>query len=277
MITLGSDPELFLRDIRTGGVVSAVGLIGGTKQAPIPMEGMPEGYAMQEDNVMVEFNVPPTSTTARFARSITSALDHINHVVRTTREDLVLDTGSCARLFRHDQLDNPQARMFGCSPDFNAHEQGQPWPRIDPELLTVGEEGAWRFAGGHVHIGYESSAPEFVAAAFADVFIGLPSVGLDKQGLRRELYGKAGRYRPTSFGIEYRTLSNFWIWDPSLAKQVGERAYRLGAMLEGDMSTLQRLYAEVPWIDVQDAINSEDLEKAADLLTFLRNDLAMEV
>jgi hypothetical protein len=240
------------------------------------MEGYDEGYAMQEDNVMVEFNTPPVSSGIRFARAVRNGLSHINHVVRTTRLPIELDIGSCARLFDHGQLNNPQAQRFGCSPDFNAHQQGQPCPTVKPEAL-VDEDGAWRFAGGHVHVGYESAAPDFVCAAMGDVYLGLPSVSLDQQGIRRTLYGQAGRYRPTPYGIEYRTLSNFWIWDEGLSRQIGEHAMQLGHVLEGDAGELQRLYAEIPWPDVQSAINTEDEAKAADLIAYLRNDLKMEV
>lgn len=276
MITLGSDPELFLRDTRTGSVHSAVGLIGGTKSKPIPMDGLAEGFAMQEDNVMVEFNIPPATSGQRFARRIAEGLTHINHVVRTTGLPLELDIGACARMFQHGQLNNRQAQMFGCSPDFNAHQQGQAWPVIKAESL-LNDEGGWRFAGGHVHMGYDSEIPDFVVAAFADVFLALPSVSLDQQGERRALYGQAGRYRPTEWGIEYRTLSNFWIWDQSLSRAIGDKAYCLAALIEGSMEEVQRLYAEVPWPDVQDAINTENEEKACDLITYLRNDLGMEV
>lgn len=276
MATIGSDPELFLRDQRTGQVRAAVGLIGGTKDKPVPVKGH-EGYFLQEDNVMVEFNIPPATTGSRFARRILTGLEVVNHVVRTTGLPLELDIGACSRMFPPTELLTPQAQQFGCSPDFNAHEQGQPWPTIKPVQLEE-PDGAWRFAGGHVHIGYESEAPEWVAAAFADVFLGLPSVSLDEQGTRRALYGQAGRYRPTKWGIEYRTLSNFWIWDEHLSKQIGDLAFALGAFLElRTTAEIQRLYAEVPWPDVRDAINKEDELKAADLLAYLNTDLGMEV
>lgn len=276
MITLGTDPELFLRDTRTGGVYPAIGLMGGTKEEPIPMAEMADGFAVQEDNVMVEYNIPAATSGQRFARRVRDGLLWINRVVRTTRKELDLDIGSCSRLFTHEQLSHPQAQTFGCSPDFNAHAQGQPCPPIKAEAL-VEDEGAWRFAGGHVHLGYESKVPDFVVAAFADVYLGLPSVSLDQQGLRRTLYGQAGRYRPTPYGIEYRTLSNFWIWDEQLSRQIGDRAYALGALVEGDESEMQRLFAEIPWPDVIDAINTENEGKAADLIAYLRNDLNMEV
>lgn len=275
-ITLGADPELFLRDVRTGSVHSAVGLIGGTKAKPIPMEGLRDGFAMQEDNVMVEYNIPPATSGNRFARHISEGLRHINHVVRTTGLPLELDIGACSRMFSHDQLANRQAQLFGCSPDFNAHQQGQPWPTVKPEFLNE-DAGGWRFAGGHVHIGYDAKVPDFVVAAFADVYLGLPAVSLDQQGKRRDLYGQAGRYRPTEYGIEYRVLSNFWIWDQMLAQDVGNRAYALGCLIESGEEELQRLYAEIPWPDVQGAINREDEEQAADLIMYLRSDLGMEV
>lgn len=274
-ITLGSDPELFLRDSRTGAAVPVVGLIGGTKDEPIRMEGMAAGFAVQEDNVMLEFNIPPAVGGSRFARRIQQGLNHIDHLVRTRLPHHELDVGACTRLFSYEQLNTKQAMLFGCSPDFNAYEQGQPWPTVKPVVLED-EEGAWRFAGGHVHIGYESSVPDFVAASFADVYLGLPSAGLDQQGKRRTLYGQAGRYRPTDYGIEYRTLSNFWIWDVQLASQIGDRAWMLGQLLEGPPDKVQQLYAEIPWTDVRAAINEENEELAADLVCYCASDLGVE-
>lgn len=276
MLSIGTDPELFLRDTRTGAATPVCGLIGGTKDSPIPMEGMADGYAVQEDNVMLEFNIPATTSANRFARRVDDGLRYIRQLVRTSLPNHDLDTGACSRLFSFEDLSSRQAMVFGCSPDFNAHEQGQPWPTVKPVALED-QGGAWRFAGGHVHLGYESEVPEFVAAAFADVYLGLPSVSLDQQGLRRTLYGQAGRYRPTSYGIEYRTLSNFWIWDTMLAQDIGTRALRLGYMLEERQDELQRLYAEIPWSDVRDAINTENEEKAADLIVYCSRDLGMEV
>lgn len=272
MITLGADPELFLRDDRTGAATSVVGLIGGTKGTPLPMDGMGDGYGIQEDNVMAEFNIPVCTSPRRFSRSVEAGVSWIRQLVRTSLPHHSLDVGACARLFPHSELENKQAMVFGCSPDFNAHKQGEAWPVIKPESLSE-DYGAWRFAGGHVHIGYESAAPDFVAAAFADVFLGLPSVSLDKQGSRRALYGQAGRYRPTTYGVEYRSLSNFWIWDRRVADDIGSRAYSLGNLLEGDPEVLQKLYTEVPWIDVREAINEEDEGKAADLIAYLSTDL----
>ena len=273
-ITIGTDPELFLKDTRTGMVMPAVGLIGGTKGEPIPVPDLGKGFGLQEDNVMVEFNIPPAATSRHFARRVSNMLSHITQLVHTSQENMTLDVGACARLFSSEQLNTAQAMVFGCSVDYNAHEAGQAWPTVRPEMLED-EDGAWRFAGGHVHLGYTSAVPQFVAASFADVFLGLPSVGLDQQGLRRKLYGQAGRYRPTEWGIEYRTLSNFWIWDTYLCEQVGARAIALCSTLEFPEEAVQKWYAEIPWIDVRRAINDEDEQLAADLITYCTHDLGL--
>jgi hypothetical protein len=52
-----------------------------------------------------------------------------------------------------------------------------------------------------------------------DLFVGIPAV-LIEQGqtprLRRRMYGKAGSFRYTPYGLEYRVLSNFWMAAPQL-------------------------------------------------------------
>jgi len=54
-ITIGGDPEFFLKNKNTGEFIPAIGLIGGTKKEPIDIS--PEGktgYALQEDGVAGE-------------------------------------------------------------------------------------------------------------------------------------------------------------------------------------------------------------------------------
>lgn len=52
-----------------------------------------------------------------------------------------------------------------------------------------------------------------------DLYIGIPSVLLDdskQQVERRKVYGRAGEFRLTPYGIEYRVLSNFWAFNTIL-------------------------------------------------------------
>ena len=53
--TIGADPEFFL--MKNKKYVSAVGMIGGSKNEPLALDK--EGFAILEDNVSVEFNIAP--------------------------------------------------------------------------------------------------------------------------------------------------------------------------------------------------------------------------
>lgn len=275
MVTLGTDPEIFLRVAKTKELIPACGLIGGTKDKPLALG---DGYAVQEDNVMLEYNTPPTEDPYAFVDRVVEGMKRSMEKVNSLHPGLEFAPEN-ERLFGFDLLADEQAMQFGCSPDFNAHNMGAANMVVNPQELEA-EDGAWRFAGGHVHIGYNkpktANLPHFVAACFADVFLGLPTVGLDLQTMRRNLYGQPGRYRPTKYGIEYRTLSNFWVMDINLMEQVAHRAYYLGHFLESaDETRLQRLYRDVPWADVQAAISEENPDRAADVLAYVRHDLGV--
>lgn len=267
-VTIGSDPEVMIQDVTSGRIISAAGLIGGTKGKATPMEGLPEGFGYQEDNVMVEYNVPATSDIRAFTRNIACGLDYIARMIERINVNYTIDREPC-RVLMADQLTHPGAQTFGCSPDFNGHMSGDANPNISKDGLVT-PEGEWRFNGGHVHIGYDAQVPKHIAAQFADVFIGLKSIGKDVQKKRRELYGTAGRYRPTPYGIEYRTLSNYWIFNSSTTKRVAQNAHHLGTYLEqSDVETIKSHYSSIPWIDVERAINTEDRNMAQELLAYV--------
>lgn len=273
--TIGSDPEFFIKDRRTGVPTPICGLLGGTKGKPV-MKGV---YGVQEDNVMCEYNTPPVSDANMFAqhaiRGRTAVLDTLNaNQPNRFEPDL-----APSRLFGLALLETPQAKTFGCSPDFDAYQMGMPNMRIDPAILTT-DTGGWRFSGGHVHIGFREGQkfdiPPYVAAQFADVFLGLYAATFDLQGERRKHYGTAGRYRPTPYGIEYRTLSNVWTYEMHTAETVGYYALALGNFLARKEPEIKRLWSEIPWMDVKRAIESENRDLASNLTAYVQG-LGMEL
>lgn len=202
-ITRGADPELFLRDAHGKPVVS-IGLIGGTKKEP---RQLGNGFALQEDNVAVEFNIPACSNQPQFVSSLQYVLDHLREEVG--QKGLILDISATAE-FTEEQLNHPQAQELGCEPDYNAWTLDQnPRPIAPPTL---------RSSGGHLHIGWDDPQPfeQYRMIRAHDLFVGVPSLIYDHDDKRRQIYGKAGAYRPKPYGAEYRTLSNFWIGSQEL-------------------------------------------------------------
>lgn len=195
---IGADPELFLTNAN-GKLISAVGLIGGTKAEPRPIPNLPDGFCVQEDNVAVEFNIPPAASSKIFVNSIQSALKYIEDFVG--KLNLRMEIVPSA-VFAATELNTPAARRFGCEPDFNVWQlKDNPPPRARNKRL--------RSAGGHGHIAFTEDNIGLGRAC--DLFVGCPSIMFDPDTRRRLLYGKAGAIRHKNYGIEYRTLSNFWI------------------------------------------------------------------
>lgn len=202
--TLGADPELFLVD-HDGNYIASCGLIGGTKLEPRPLDIGP-GFAVQEDNVTVEYNIPPSPTKAAFKYNIMLAVTTLSNMVR---EKGLAFANTSAVVFPDDQLVSNAAREFGCDPDFNAWRNGKRNPR--PKAT----DGNLRSCGGHIHVGNKFSSPEELIEfiKYMDVCLSVPSTVMDKGELRKQLYGKAGAYRWKPYGVEYRSLSNYWTLD----------------------------------------------------------------
>lgn len=209
----GADPEMFLRDKTTGLLVTSIERIGGSKQNPRPI--ISEGFAVQEDNVAVEFNIPPAGNKQEFVDSLSLAISYIADEVSQQNLELVIDPTAT---FTFEDLLHPQAQELGCEPDFNAWTgQMNPRPVAPPTL---------RSSGGHLHIGYSNPDEETSSLIIKahDLFCGVASLTFDDDVLRRSIYGKAGACRYKKYGVEYRTLSNAWIRSKELMEYIYEQS-----------------------------------------------------
>lgn len=249
-LTIGADPEVFLS--HKGRFVSAIGKIGGTKKSPRLLER--SGFALQEDNVAVEFNIPPASDLAAFVESIDWSVKRITKEVADKGWEVTITP---AADFPPEELLDPRARHAGCDPDYNAWtKRMNPRPRV--------AEGTLRTGAGHVHVGI-SPKPRFSREAVIkslDLNLGVGSVILDPDTLRKSLYGKAGAFRPCSYGVEYRVLSNFWLTSKELMEWVFAQTHAAVSMLEerGE-SWFDEIGAEI-----QACINTSDKDMSRSLL-----------
>lgn len=255
--TLGSDPEVLLVD-KFGKLISSEKLIGGSKMVPRKTK---HGW-VQEDNVLVEFNTVPANSADEFVKNTLNMILDINEIIVPLDLSVRIESSG---LFDPDQLQTLQATVAGCEPDYDA------WALIDnapPQLDATN----LRTCGGHLHVGFdqaeedEMNRPYFVR--IMDLIAGVPSVIMDKDTQRRTLYGKAGAHRPKWVsegdaynGVEYRTLSNFWVKDAAHIKW----AYNVVARAVDNFSELKKIIDSEGDL-IQRAINTSNLDIAHGLI-----------
>lgn len=229
---LGADPEVFVYDTKKHEIVSIEGMIKtedgfGTKQLPLVVEG---GFSLQEDNVLAEFNIPPSKTKAKWVENLNFALDALNVVLP---DDVIYKIQSSAEI-NEEYLQTEQACTIGCEPDYNAWTQDENEREYESNL---------RAAGGHIHVGLNdvslimNEAYIINRVKAMDLFLGLPSVLMDSDEKRRQVYGNAGSFRFKEYGFEYRTLSNFWLTSNELMEWAWEQT-ELSLNYDGDIPEL---------------------------------------
>jgi hypothetical protein len=257
-VLIGSDPEAF---VQQGGVIHhCINILGGTKDAP---RFVRDG-AVQEDNVLFEFNTDPTDDPVVFCERVQAVLDQGRDILLFA--GLKLRERLSSHVYGAEMDFFPEkAFEFGCTPDYNAFT-GAVNPR--PEAT----EQRLRTAGGHVHIGYShlttvTESNQRAVINLCDYLLGLPSLLEDTDSRRRELYGKAGACRFKSYGVEYRTLSNYWIWDAGLTSAIHARAQEAFDKHE----RIELYQALIPQAEVQRVINNNDVAEARAMLEILRH------
>lgn len=204
-ILVGADPELFLRNPNSRDFVSAHGMIPGTKDKPHPV---PFG-AVQVDGTAVEFNIDPAESCDQFVHNIAAVRADLETMCSGYTVDAIPVAEYSDEYF---QSIPAEAKELGCNPDFNGWT-GEQNPAPDGEVT-------FRTGSGHVHIGWgEGFNPEdhshmHTCAALArhlDYRLGIYTLLWDRDNRRRDLYGKAGAFRPKPYGMEYRVPSNAWL------------------------------------------------------------------
>jgi hypothetical protein len=202
---IGADPELFIIEKATGKLVSAHGMLPGDKKNP---HRVPHG-AVQVDGMAAEFNIDPASNVNDFVRNIKSVMASLQEIIGDKYELVAIPTAH----FGAEMIDAQphEAKELGCDPDYNAWTgEENPTPDVDTPYRT---------GAGHVHIGW-TNGQDIAGAEHKQICEHLirnldlhttPFLRLEDDVLRRELYGKAGAYRPKSYGVEYRTPSNVWL------------------------------------------------------------------
>jgi len=261
-LTIGSDPEMLIRQKSTGRIVSAIPLVKATKLEPIDLG---DGYKFYCDNVAVESSIPPADSKEKFLEIIQTMINKMNSRLPEGYEVIPM----ASHVFDDDQLQDEGAKEIGCSPFWLSHT----WEDAEPPQLP----GNLRAVGFHIHIGRDDfekcELTDFLIDGYSkvdvinnmDLFVGIPSIIFDnsKQAQERKtIYNQAaGSHRPTAYGVEYRPLSSDVARSPELLALI----YDLTVMAVKHAEN-KELFKNIDEDSVIDCINNHKIDLARELM-----------
>lgn len=266
-LNFGSDPEFFFCKKTAFGRKGSV--IGSEKILPeggLSLNGRTKASIVR-DGVQAELNPAQNTCRQRCANEIASNFKTIVELIKKKR--ITINWSPLVRVTK-SEMDSlsPASKIFGCMPSLNAYGE-----KIEqPDASTY----PFRSAGGHIHIGYlyttgKDEARDILTkkntddvVKILDIIVGNTCVLVDRHPgniERRKAYGRAGDYRKPAHGIEYRTLSNFWLQNYVLMSM----AYgltRLGISMYALPEAREALMAAITEENIRNAINNNDFELA---------------
>lgn len=241
------------------------------------------------DGVQAELNPDPSTCRALFGNEIARCFRQLKSEIMKKHTDLDVDFSPLVKLSQ-EELDSlsEASKIFGCAPSTNVYSTGKDKTskiEVDPKKYLS------RSAGGHIHLGnayhiylnkdgtpkYNDDKAFLGASQIAirtekalkgdvetmvkilDIVVGNTCVLIDRDpsnAERRKNYGSAGEHRCKSYGVEYRTLSNFWLRSYQLMSFVTGMCRH--AVLLVDQSVPENNYVKA----ILDAVDIDDVVKA---------------
>lgn len=246
---IGSDPEFFF--MKNGKVLSS--------ELVLPKGGFAtSGGKVTIDGVQAEIN--PTTESCRelhanqIARCLYYVKQNLPKGVTVSFEPLVpIELPVLAKL-------SEKAQHFGCTPSYNVYDNDNKMSIADSSKYP------YRPAGGHIHLGGKQNSGYAKLYAdlktlipMLDIIVGNTCVLIDRHEgnkERRMCYGRAGEFRTPKHGVEYRTLSNFWLKSYPLMSFVFALARMAMDIIH--FSTKENNFVK----EIMDAVDIKDIRKA---------------
>lgn len=284
---LGCDPEIFAS--KDGELVPAFRFLR-SKQRINMLKAKIYRSQMYWDGYQAEMRWPNGhSCVTELVNAIQVGLWRMNRQLKRIVPGASLIIQNTVRLPETELCNAPdQFIQFGCDPSHNVYG-------LKPMLIDNPRKMPWRWAGGHIHFSYIFEAPlaEYPIMEQAhkhienlDKVLGVWAVGAARNidvPMRRQFYGLPGEFRlpkhaayewvadildgivsgwhyekvNTIPGLEYRTLSNFWLCHPRITQITLEIARM--AILRGD-------YWKADKSEVIETISKMDHEKASEII-----------
>jgi len=282
-VNMGCDPEFFFT--RKGKVIGS--------EKVLPQEGLKSteywGGKFVIDGVQAELNPSPSTCRAAVGNAIRACFKDLHTKILKDNAELSADFSQCIEVSK-EEMDSlsEKSKIFGCAPSTNIYNEG----KCKTSVIAVDpKKYRGRSAGGHIHLGIYPTAnysysygyddnnsknnleKEYLKLAeilvpVLDIVVGNTCVLIDRAESnkeRRKVYGKAGEFRTKSYGIEYRTLSNFWLRSHQLTSFVfslSRLAVHLVQQSTKENDYVKALFDAVKREDVVKAINENDFDLA---------------
>lgn len=285
--TFGADPEFFATYEYRGRTFCLPPVVFRTKLG-IPAEEngrhpiflhCHRNQIVHEDGAAFELTVQPSDNWKYVFEDINSALQEFNDAILSKLSEVVepvlkaLPTvGWQVSKWINEGKDFEYATQFGCDPDQDLFDM-----KAKCRVVKAANHPK-RYGGGHIHMSNVDKINThplevlrmMVLTAGLTYAAYSPVPDLDRE--RTILYGRPGKFRLQTYGdgthgVEYRTPSNSWTTDISLAEKIFEHLIfgvekllpenRVDAMMESMQD------------DVTSAILSCNQEKAKGLLSFV--------
>jgi hypothetical protein len=217
-IFLGCDPEIFVT--AENELFPAYKFLPPKQEAKL-FNGVYTNARVFWDGFQAEFSLSETPCVAHVVDGIREGLRGVHELARLNNPTAKLTTRNVFQIpVKTLRSEKEEFVMLGCNPSQNVYGM------LGEDVFDA-RKLRYRFAGGHIHFGISKfnftreENESFVRAL--DAILGVWSVGAAANfdnPIRRKYYGLAGEYRLPKHGLEYRTLSNFWITHPGLANLV---------------------------------------------------------